>query len=95
MFATGPGTPGSGQSDVLAVFGTEEQKQRWLYPLLEGKITMIYSMTDDAWLHDLTFLLIAVSIALYRLWATEVLRTAPAVPDDRRPLTRLQPAGLR
>jgi acyl-CoA dehydrogenase len=46
IFATGPGTPGSGQSDVLAVFGTEEQKQRWLYPLLEGKITMIYSMTE-------------------------------------------------
>src|SRR3954453_16631270 len=46
VFATGPGTPGSGQSDVLAVFGTDEQKQRWLYPLLEGKITMIYSMTE-------------------------------------------------
>jgi acyl-CoA dehydrogenase len=46
VFATGPGTPGSGQSDVLAVFGTDEQKQRWLYPLLEGKVTMIYSMTE-------------------------------------------------
>ena len=46
VFATGPGTPGSGQSDVLAVFGTDQQKQRWLYPLLEGKITMIYSMTE-------------------------------------------------
>ena len=42
VFATGPGTPGSGQSDVLAVFGTDQQKQRWLYPLLEGKITMIF-----------------------------------------------------
>ncbi len=46
VFATGPGTPGSGQSDVLAVFGTDVQKQRWLYPLLEGKVTMIYSMTE-------------------------------------------------
>jgi acyl-CoA dehydrogenase len=46
VFATGPGTPGSGQSDVLAVFGTDQQKERWLYPLLEGKITMIYSMTE-------------------------------------------------
>src|SRR4026208_2162155 len=27
--ATGPGTPGSGQSDVLAVFGTDQQKERW------------------------------------------------------------------
>jgi len=58
-------------------------------------LLMIYSMTDDAWLHDLTFLLIAASIALYRLWATEVMRAAPAVPDDRRPLTTLQPAGMR
>src|SRR5215471_18437099 len=46
VFATGPGTPGSGQSDVLAEYGTDEQKERWLYPLLEGKVTMCYSMTE-------------------------------------------------
>jgi acyl-CoA dehydrogenase len=46
VFATGPGTPGSGQSDVLAYYGTDEQKERWLYPLLEGKVSMVYSMTE-------------------------------------------------
>ena len=46
VFATGPGTPGSGQSDVLAVFGTDQQKERWLYPLLEGDLKSAFSMTE-------------------------------------------------
>jgi acyl-CoA dehydrogenase len=46
VFATGPGTVGSGQSDVLAVYGTNEQKERWLYPMLRGEISSCYSMTE-------------------------------------------------
>jgi acyl-CoA dehydrogenase len=46
VFATGPGTIGSGQSDVIAVFGTEAQKERWLYPLLRGEVNSCYSMTE-------------------------------------------------
>ena len=38
--------PDSGNSEVLAHFGTEEQKQRWLHPLLEGKIRSAFSMTE-------------------------------------------------
>jgi acyl-CoA dehydrogenase len=46
IFATGPGTAGSGQSDVIATYGSESQKQKWLYPLLRGEITSCYSMTE-------------------------------------------------
>ncbi|HET7338243.1 MAG TPA: acyl-CoA dehydrogenase family protein [Candidatus Dormibacteraeota bacterium] len=38
--------PDSGNSEILAQFGTEEQKQRWLYPLLDGKIRSGFSMTE-------------------------------------------------
>jgi hypothetical protein len=32
--------------EVLSEFGTEEQKQRWLSPLLEGKIRSAFAMTE-------------------------------------------------
>ena len=38
--------PDSGNSEILAQFGTEEQKKRWLYPLLDGKIRSGFSMTE-------------------------------------------------
>src|SRR5579859_2287432 len=38
--------PDSGNSEVLAHFGTQEQKDRWLYPLLDGKIRSAFSMTE-------------------------------------------------
>ena len=38
--------PDSGNSEVLAMFGTPEQKDRWLYPLLDGKIRSGFSMTE-------------------------------------------------
>jgi acyl-CoA dehydrogenase len=38
--------PDSGNSEILAHFGTEEQKQRWLYPLLEGRMRSAFSMTE-------------------------------------------------
>jgi acyl-CoA dehydrogenase len=38
--------PDSGNSEVLAHFGTPEQKERWLYPLLDGKIRSGFSMTE-------------------------------------------------
>jgi acyl-CoA dehydrogenase len=38
--------PDSGNSEVLALFGTPEQKERWLYPLLDGRIRSGFSMTE-------------------------------------------------
>ena len=38
--------PDSGNSEILAEFGTEEQKRRWLRPLLDGKVRSGFSMTE-------------------------------------------------
>ncbi|STZ60056.1 FadE1_3 [Mycolicibacterium tokaiense] len=38
--------PDSGNAEILALFGTEEQKQRYLQPLLDGEISSCYSMTE-------------------------------------------------
>ncbi len=38
--------PDSGNAEILAHFGTSEQKQTYLTPLLEGKIASCYSMTE-------------------------------------------------
>ncbi len=38
--------PDSGNAEILAHFGTPEQKQTYLTPLLDGKIASCYSMTE-------------------------------------------------
>jgi acyl-CoA dehydrogenase len=38
--------PDSGNAEILAHFGTPEQKQKYLQPLLDGRIASCYSMTE-------------------------------------------------
>ena len=44
--AFGCQAPDSGNSEILALAGSEEQKERWLYPLLRGEILSAFSMTE-------------------------------------------------
>jgi acyl-CoA dehydrogenase len=40
--------PDTGNMELLALFGTDEQQRRWLDPLLEGETRSAFSMTEPA-----------------------------------------------
>ena len=38
--------PDAGNAEILHMFGTDEQKERWLFPLVAGDIRSFFSMTE-------------------------------------------------
>ncbi|KAA1394274.1 acyl-CoA dehydrogenase family protein [Aeromicrobium ginsengisoli] len=42
----GTAAPDTGNAEILAMFGTQEQKDRYLQPLLDGDIVSAFSMTE-------------------------------------------------
>ena len=40
--------PDSGNAEILAHYGTPEQKRRWLQPLLDNEIVSCFAMTEPA-----------------------------------------------
>lgn len=44
--AFGNQAPDSGNSEILALVGTEDQKEQWLHPLLAGDLRSAFSMTE-------------------------------------------------
>ena len=44
--AFGCQAPDSGNSEIIALAGTPEQKERWLHPLLAGELKSAFSMTE-------------------------------------------------
>jgi acyl-CoA dehydrogenase len=42
----GTAAPDTGNMEILAAYGTEEQKRRWLYPLMNQELWSAFSMTE-------------------------------------------------
>ncbi len=71
----GSAAPDSGNMEMLAAYGTDEQKKRWLVPMLNQEIWSAYSMTEPQGGSD------------PRLFKTHALRRIGVPTGGSRPIT--------
>ena len=74
--------PDTGNMELLAMFGTDEQHDRWLRPLLDGQIRSCFSMTEpDVASSDATYIATRIErdgaeyvVTGHKWWSTGALR---------------------
>ena len=83
---------------ALLKYGTEEQKKRWLDPLLEGRIRSAFAMTEpDVASSDATNISLPIRHDGDEFVLTDrgrpVARIVPPLRDSARPLDRTRPGN--